>query len=145
MVSEREGRSPVIGLLSHSAPSLRARLQFDMFGLCNYCLGQPSIAFERGRSGKSERTATSEGVENRRGGEPGPGGWGPPCRRSPGVLPFVPPCWLPFSLPGVGSVPNLGQVAKGMLKGSARKGVFKHLLRNAGRRGVLCSPSSPAL
>ena len=36
MVSEREGRSPVIGLLSHNAPSLRARLQFDMFGLCNY-------------------------------------------------------------------------------------------------------------
>ena len=73
MVSEREGRSPVIGLLSHNAPSLRARLQFDMFGLCNYCLGQPSIAFERGQSGKSERTATSEGVENRRGGEPGLG------------------------------------------------------------------------
>lgn len=72
MVSEREGRSPVIGLLSHNAPFLRVRLQFDMFGLGNYCLGQPHIPFERGQSGKSERAAKSEGVENRRAGAPGP-------------------------------------------------------------------------
>ena len=114
MVSEREGRSPVIGLLSHNAPSLRARLQFDMFGLCNYCLGQPSIAFERGQSGKSERTATSEGVENRRGGEPGLGGWGPPCRRGPGVLPFVPPCLAALLLTWCGAVfPTSARLLRG--------------------------------
>lgn len=49
------------------------------------------------------------------------------CASLPGCPPYL--VW--------GSVPNLGQVAKGMLKGGALRGVFKHLLRKAGRR--LCS------
>lgn len=46
------------------------------------------------------------------------------------------PAWLPFSLPGVGLCSHLSQVAKGMLKGGARRGVFKHLLRNVGEMWV---------
>ena len=148
MVSEREGRSPVIGLLSHNAPSLRARLQFDMFGLCNYCLGQPSIAFERGQSGESERTATNS-HERRRGEQEGWGAWagwlGTPMQEGswcPALCASLPGCPSPYLV--WGSVPNLGQVAKGMLKGSAHKGVFKHLLRNAGRRGCLMLTVKPS-
>lgn len=54
-------------------------------------------------------------------------------------LPGCPPPYLVW-----GSVPNLGQVAKGMLKGGALRGVFKHLLRKAGRRGCLMLTVNPS-
>lgn len=69
-------------------------------------------------------------------GRQGPLVRAPLCRRGRAVLPFVslPGCPSPYLVWGY--VPNLGQVAKEMLKGGARRGVFKHLLRNMGEMWV---------